>query len=76
MIKSPKEKYDCIITVNLEDLKEFPYTMIFYEAPHRIDSTIKNLFEVFGNRNATIARELTKINEEYIRGTLEELVLF
>lgn len=48
-------------------------TMIFYEAPHRIDKTLKAMFEVLGNRKACIARELTKLHEEFIRGTLEEL---
>jgi 16S rRNA (cytidine1402-2'-O)-methyltransferase len=47
--------------------------LIFYEAPHRIDITIKNLLEVLGNRKACIARELTKIHEEYLDGTLQEL---
>ena len=49
-------------------------TIIFYEAPHRIDKTIKNLYEILGNRKACIARELTKIHEEFIRGTLEEFL--
>lgn len=57
----------------LEELKEFKDTLIFYEAPHRIEKTIKLMYEVLGNRNAVIARELTKIHEEYIEGTLEEL---
>lgn len=57
----------------LETLKELPYTLIFYEAPHRINKTVKLALEVLGNRKAVIARELTKLHEEYIRGTLEEL---
>lgn len=57
----------------LEDLKDRKETLIFYESPHRIDKTIKVLYKVLGNRDATIARELTKINEEFIEGTLEEL---
>lgn len=57
----------------LEQLKDREETLIFYESPHRIDKTIKNLYEVLGNREATIARELTKINEEFIEGYLEEL---
>jgi 16S rRNA (cytidine1402-2'-O)-methyltransferase len=48
-------------------------TLIFYESPHRIDDTLKNMVEVFGNRKACIARELTKLHEEFIRGTLGEL---
>ncbi len=57
----------------LEDLKEFPYTMIFYEAPHRIEKTLENMHEVFGERKAVLARELTKLHEEYHRGNLKEL---
>ena len=58
----------------LISLKNRRETLIFYEAPHRIDKTLKMMFEVFGNREATIARELTKLNEEFIEGSLEELI--
>ena len=58
----------------LNALKNKEETLIFYEAPHRINETLNILLEVLGNRNAVIARELTKINEEFIRGNLEELV--
>ena len=58
----------------LEELKEFPYTMIFYEAPHRIEKTLKLCLEVLGDRSACLARELTKLHEEYHRGTLSELI--
>lgn len=58
----------------LEGLKDFPYTIVFYEAPHRIKKTVELVYEVFGDRRAVIARELTKIHEEYIRGNLSELV--
>ena len=58
----------------LEGLKSKKETIIFYESPHRILRTIKNIHSVFGDdRRAVIARELTKLNEEYIRGTLLEL---
>jgi len=57
----------------IKDLYRRPETLIFYEAPHRIDATLRNLLEVLGNRKACIARELTKIHEEYIDGTLQEL---
>ena len=57
----------------LEELKSFPYTMIFYEAPHRIEKTLKLCLEVFGDRKAVLARELTKLHEEFHRGTLSEL---
>ena len=58
----------------LENLIDRPETLIFYESPHQIEETIKLLFSVFGDRNCVIARELTKLNEEYIFGTLSELV--
>ncbi|MCU9615303.1 16S rRNA (cytidine(1402)-2'-O)-methyltransferase [Caldibacillus lycopersici] len=58
----------------LESLKYIKATMIFYEAPHRIKETVLSLFEVFGNRNVVLGRELTKKFEEYIRGTLSEVL--
>ena len=57
----------------LEGLKDFPYTIIFYEAPHRINKTLENVLEVFGDRKAVVCRELTKIHEEYLRGYLSDL---
>ena len=57
----------------LEGLKDRNETLIFYESPHHIKETINLLFEVLGDRDAVIARELTKLNEEYIRGSLNEL---
>ena len=58
----------------LEQLKDRKETLIFYESPHRINRMLVNLNDVLGNRKAVIARELTKINEEYIRGRLLELI--
>ena len=57
----------------LEELKDFPYTLIFYEAPHRIEKTLSLALEVLGDRKACLARELTKLHEEYHRGSLSEL---
>lgn len=48
-------------------------TLIFYESPHRIKKTLFNMYEIFGARKACIARELTKIHEEFIRANLKEL---
>lgn len=56
----------------LSQLKNYPETLIFYEAPHRINQTLKTLYEVFGNRRVTLARELTKRYEEYHHFTLKE----
>ena len=66
--KSSKRKKE------LEELKSFPYTMIFYEAPHRIEAMLKDVVEVLGDRNICLARELTKVHEEYIRGTVSEVI--
>lgn len=57
----------------LEVLKSFPYTIIFYEAPHRINKTLELMLEVLGDRKACVARELTKLHEEYTRGKLSQL---
>lgn len=56
----------------IEELKNKKETMIFYESPHRIKQTINNLFQILGNRKISIAREITKIHEEYIYGELSE----
>jgi len=57
----------------IDSLKAMKNTLIFYEAPHRIIRTLNLLKDGLGNRQVCLARELTKINEEYIRGTLDEL---
>ncbi len=49
-------------------------TLIFYESPHRIQKTLANMHEILGARKACIARELTKIHEEFIRANLKELM--
>ena len=57
----------------LEELGLIPATLVFYEAPHRIAAALKDAFEVLGNRQAVVARELTKLHEEIARGSLNEL---
>ncbi|MGN1405742.1 MAG: 16S rRNA (cytidine(1402)-2'-O)-methyltransferase [Erysipelotrichaceae bacterium] len=59
--------------MELEGLKGFPYTIIFYEAPHRINKTLSLMFEVLGDRKICVARELTKLHEEFLRGKISEL---
>ncbi|MCL5290890.1 MAG: 16S rRNA (cytidine(1402)-2'-O)-methyltransferase [Bacillota bacterium] len=49
-------------------------TMVFYESPHRLADTLKDMLAEFGDRPCTVARELTKLHEEFKRGTLGELV--
>lgn len=58
----------------LEALKEEERTMIFYEAPHKILATLKDMYSVFGNRNICIARELTKIHEEYLYTNFKDAI--
>lgn len=57
----------------LKNLQNIPYTMIFYEAPHRIQDMLQSLRDVFGNRKISIAREISKIYEEIYHGTIEEV---
>lgn len=58
----------------LEALKYLPYTTIYYEAPHRIKEMLEDLLEVFGNREICIGRELTKKFEEFIHGSISEVL--
>lgn len=58
----------------LNDLKYVNHTLIFYEAPHRIFETLEDMLEVFGDRYCTLARELTKTYEEYIRGNISDIL--
>ncbi len=58
----------------LRSLKDYRFTLIFYESVHRISSTLKNMLLVFGNRSICICRELSKIHEEIARGTIKELL--
>ena len=58
----------------LESLKNQTFPIAFYEAPHRIEKTIKSIIDVFGNRKAAIVREISKKFEEVIRGDLEYLL--
>ncbi|WP_332633232.1 16S rRNA (cytidine(1402)-2'-O)-methyltransferase [Halalkalibacter flavus] len=58
----------------LEQLKGNQTTLIFYESPHRLKEALEAMFKVFGNRQISISRELTKKFEEYQRGTLEEAI--
>ncbi|MBC7346655.1 MAG: 16S rRNA (cytidine(1402)-2'-O)-methyltransferase [Clostridia bacterium] len=57
----------------LEELAEEERTMVFYEAPHRLQDTLGEMCAFFGDREAAVARELTKLHEEVRRGTLKQL---
>ncbi len=58
----------------LEALKKLPYTIILYEAPHRIQDMLTSLLEVFGNRKIALCREISKKYEEAIRGTITDVL--
>ena len=64
--KSRKEK--------LEEIKNANKTIILYEAPHKLKNTLNDLSDILQSREVVLARELTKIHEEYIRGTVKELM--
>lgn len=64
-----KEKRD-----KLEEVKNIQGTLIFYEAPHKIMDTLKMMLEVLGDRQISIGRELTKIHEEFIRGSISDVL--
>lgn len=67
--RSKKEK-----KMELEGLKKQTGTLVFYESPHRLKETLTSMHEILGNRKGAICRELTKKFEEFIRGSLEEIV--
>ena len=73
--------FEGFLTVNkrgrsehLSSLKEEVRTMIFYEAPHKLMSTLKDMLSVFGDRRIALCRELTKIHEEIYRTTLSQAI--
>ncbi len=59
---------------HLEEVKNEKRTMIFYEAPHKLNATLKDMLTAFGDRKISIVRELTKIHEEVITTTLQKAV--
>lgn len=61
---------------HLLDVKDSNYTLIFYEAPHKLKNTLRDMLNVFGNRNISIARELTKKFEEIIHTTLADAITY
>jgi len=59
---------------HLADLQNETRTMIFYEAPHKLQTTLDDLYKTFGDRKICMARELTKLHEEFIHTTLSKAV--
>ena len=60
----------------LMDLVDLDATIIFYESPYRLIKTLKEINEVLGNRPTVVSRELTKMNEEIIRGTVSDILSY
>ena len=58
----------------LREYRNYPMTMVLYESPHRIMKCLETCLEVLGDRRCCVVRELTKIHEEFIRGTLKEIL--
>lgn len=65
---------DKIKKKELENLKNYRETIVFYESPHRIKKTLELMMQYFGNRQIAMCREITKKHEEIIRGTIEEVL--
>ena len=59
---------------HLRQLKDLPQTLIFYEAPHKLKNTLNDLLEELGDRRISLCREMTKVHEEVIRGTISEMI--
>ena len=59
---------------HLDEVKYFRRTLIFYEAPHKLVYTLTDMLEAFGDRKIALCRELTKIHEEVLRGTISEMI--
>lgn len=59
---------------HLDEVKDEKRTMVFYEAPHKLANTLRDMYAAFGNRKIAIVRELTKVHEEVIRTTLKDAV--
>lgn len=57
-----------------KQLENMPHTLIFYESPFRIEKTLNDLYDVLGDRHICIAREISKIYEEFIRGAISDVI--
>jgi 16S rRNA (cytidine1402-2'-O)-methyltransferase len=58
----------------LNELKDEHRLLIFYESPNRLLASLADMLEVFGDRNVTVAREISKVHEEFLRGALSEII--
>ncbi len=57
----------------LHQFRSQEHTLVFFESPHRLRNSLKDMMNVFGNRKGMVGREMTKLHEEFVRGTLQEL---
>ena len=58
----------------LEMLSKLKFTIVLYEAPHRLAKTLQNIYKIMGNRQISISREISKLHEEVFRGTVQEAI--
>ena len=58
----------------LREYRNYPMTLVFYEAPHRIAKCLKSCLDILGDRRCCVAREITKMHEEFLRGMLSEVL--
>ena len=58
----------------LEQIKYDTRTLVFYEAPHKLKNTLEDMLDILGDRKIVLAKEITKIHEEYIRGTISTVL--
>lgn len=65
--KKPKKE-------KLEEVKKLKQTLIFYEAPHKLINTLMSIQEILGDRKIVLAKEITKIHEEYVRGNISNVM--
>ncbi len=58
----------------LEEIKKLKQTIIFYEAPHKLINTLNDIKEILGERKIVLAKEITKIHEEFTRGNISDVI--
>ncbi len=58
----------------LEEIKNISHTLLFFESPHRLVKSLNDIYEILGDRRACVAREMTKIHEQFVRGTISEIL--
>ncbi|MCR4780502.1 MAG: 16S rRNA (cytidine(1402)-2'-O)-methyltransferase [Ruminiclostridium sp.] len=61
---------------HLDEVKNYRYTLIFYEAPHKLRTTLNDLYEALGDRRISLCREMTKIHEEVLRGHISDMIKY